>query len=489
VQFSQAGTYTVLVTNLFGSVLSSNAVLTANGIPPFITTQPTNQTVVVGGTATFSVTAGGTPSLSYQWYFNSTPLTGATNTTLTLTNVKLWDAGIYTVTVSNIVGSVSSFYAVLRVWVPSCVVAWGDNSYGQTNVPSGLTNAVAIAGGDEHILALKSDGTVAAWGWDAYGECDVPSGLTNVVAVAAGVAADHSLALKGDGTVVAWGLDFAGQADVPSGLTNAVAIAAGWYHSMALKGDGTVVAWGGNPYGQMNIPSSLASVMAIAAGYAHCLALNGNGTVVAWGENNFGQCNVPSGLTNVVAVAAGWYHSLALKRDGTVVAWGWNGYGQCNVPSGLTNVVAIAGGGGHSLALKGDGTMVIWGVNGKLDAGQSIVPTSLTNVVAISGGTYDSMALSYAPPAVPRMIITQQPLSQEVLEGNTMTGTSNTFRLSWNAVTGLVYQVQYKTNLLQPNWINLGVAITATNAITTAVPDVIGTDPQRFYRIQQVPAY
>ena len=67
------------------------------------------------------------------------------------------------------------------------VVAWGYNYYGQTNVPSGLTNVVAIAGGYYHSLALKSDGTVVAWGYNDYGQTNVPSGLTNVVAIAGGV--------------------------------------------------------------------------------------------------------------------------------------------------------------------------------------------------------------------------------------------------------------------------------------------------------------
>src|SRR2546423_12183843 len=46
----------------------------------------------------------------------------------------------------------------------SVVAAWGSNSYGQTNVPPGLTNVVSIAGGAYHSLALKADGTVVGWG-------------------------------------------------------------------------------------------------------------------------------------------------------------------------------------------------------------------------------------------------------------------------------------------------------------------------------------
>jgi len=75
---------------------------------------------------------------------------------------------------------------------------------------------VAVAGGQMHSLALKSDGTVVAWGRNIEGQCDVPAGLGSVVAVAGG--GYHSMALKADGTVVAWGKHDFGQCDVPAGL-------------------------------------------------------------------------------------------------------------------------------------------------------------------------------------------------------------------------------------------------------------------------------
>ena len=66
------------------------------------------------------------------------------------------------------------------------MIAWGDNGYGQTNLPGGLTNVVAIAAGWDHSLALKQDGSVVGWGDNTYGECTAPAGLTNVVAIAGG---------------------------------------------------------------------------------------------------------------------------------------------------------------------------------------------------------------------------------------------------------------------------------------------------------------
>jgi subtilase family serine protease len=117
VQLYQAGSYAVVVSNLVGSTLSSNATLTVLA-PPTIITQPTNLMVYVGGTASFSVTAIGTPPLSYQWNFNTTNIANATNAILVLTNVQLNQAGAYAVLVSNLVNSILSSNAVLTVNPP-----------------------------------------------------------------------------------------------------------------------------------------------------------------------------------------------------------------------------------------------------------------------------------------------------------------------------------------------------------------------------------
>ncbi|MEI8194646.1 MAG: hypothetical protein WCI73_01925 [Phycisphaerae bacterium] len=271
-------------------------------------------------------------------------------------------------------------------YVDTQVVAWGDNTYGQANVPVGLNNVVAVAAGVLHSLALRADGTVVAWGNNTYGQTTVPAGLNNVVAVAAGQY--HSLALRADGTVVAWGDDTYGQTTVPVGLSNAVAVAGGGYHSLALRGDGTVVAWGDDGYfGQTSVPPGLSNVVAVAGGDLHSLALRGDGTVVAWGNDDIGQATVPAGLSNVVAVAGGGSASLALLADGTVVAWGDNSYGQTTLPSGLSNVVAVAGGNFHCLALRANGTVVAWGPN------WVTVPAGLSKVVAVAAGDADSLAL------------------------------------------------------------------------------------------------
>jgi hypothetical protein len=89
-------------------------------VAPSITQQPTNQTVVAGTVATLSVTATGTQPLSYQWFFGTNGLAGATNGSLVLTNVQAANAGTYAVTITNIAGGVTSSNAVITVvFVPS----------------------------------------------------------------------------------------------------------------------------------------------------------------------------------------------------------------------------------------------------------------------------------------------------------------------------------------------------------------------------------
>jgi pectate lyase len=116
-QTSDAGSYTVFVSNSAGSITSNAATLTVNSAPvaPTITTQPASQTVNVGDTASFSVAASGTAPLAYQWKKNGANITGATNATFAIANAQTSDAGNYTATVSNSAGSATSNVATLTV--------------------------------------------------------------------------------------------------------------------------------------------------------------------------------------------------------------------------------------------------------------------------------------------------------------------------------------------------------------------------------------
>jgi MYXO-CTERM domain-containing protein len=117
VRASDAGTYTVTVSNSAGSVTSNPATLTVNpaATAPTITTQPASQTVTAGASVTFSVVATGTPTPTYQWSKAGTAINGATNASYSVASTTAADAGSYTVTVSNSAGSVTSNAATLTV--------------------------------------------------------------------------------------------------------------------------------------------------------------------------------------------------------------------------------------------------------------------------------------------------------------------------------------------------------------------------------------
>jgi hypothetical protein len=441
---------------------------TAGGTGPFITTQPSDQTSLGGTPAAFAVAANGTPALGYQWRFNNTPISGATASTLALAAPSSADNGAYSVLISNAYGSIVSSNALLAV-VP--IIAIGDNSVGQLNVPSTATNAVAIAAGNWHNLALKAEGIVVAWGDDNNGQCDVPANLNGVVALAAG--GYHSLALKADGTVAGWGADFDGQASAPSQLSDVVAVAAGTWHSLALLSDGTVRGWGDNSSGQISIPSDLANVIAIAAHGNHSLALQSDGTVVGWGENidsqgfYVGQSVVPSDLGNASVIGAGDYHSLAVKSDGSIVGWGDDSQGQTDPPRGSSAITAIAGGSGHSVALRANHSGIAWGNN---LSGQCNIPNGRTNVVAVSAGSaHTLLLLGGALPGNP------------VLLNPTYHG--GQFSILVQTISGKDYSLEYKNSLDDGDWGALPPV--HGNGALQLLTDPSATVAHRFYRVRQ----
>ncbi|HEV2696152.1 MAG TPA: LamG-like jellyroll fold domain-containing protein [Verrucomicrobiae bacterium] len=269
----------------------------------------------------FVIPNAGAAGAWFEWGTNTSygTRTAVTNVTGTsAVSISMAASGLvpgiiyhYRAAVSNSLGTA---YGADKIFITGGrVKAWGDGGSGQTNVPAGLTNVIAVAGGANHALALKNDGTVVAWGSNSLMQTNVPPGLANVVEVSGGV--QHSLALSSSGIVTAWGDNSQNQTNVPAGLSNVVEVAAGGFHSLALKADGTVAAWGANNLGQTNLPPRLSNVVDIAAGKYHSLALKADGTVTAWGSSAFGQTNVPNGLSQVIGISAGDFHSVALRAD------------------------------------------------------------------------------------------------------------------------------------------------------------------------------
>jgi len=150
--------------------------------------------------------------------------------------------------------------------------------------------------------------SVIGWGQTRLDSADFVG--RDFIAISAGE--DHRLALKSDGTAVGWGDNWYGQTTPPTD-NDLVAISAGSEHSLALKSDGTITAWGNNEYGQVTPPEGN-DFVAISAGNEHSLGLKRDGTILGWGCNGWGQAT-PPGDNLFLAISTGKDRSVALRVE------------------------------------------------------------------------------------------------------------------------------------------------------------------------------
>ncbi|HEU4594235.1 MAG TPA: S8 family serine peptidase [Pyrinomonadaceae bacterium] len=317
---------------------------------------------------------------------------------------------------SDVKALAGGFSHSLALKADGTVWAFGANFKGQlgdgsvqmraTPVRAGdLTGARTIAAARFYSLVLKEDGTVWGFGDNESGQLGTGAGSglpvtspvqTNISGVTAIAAGDtHALAVRSDGTVWAWGSNFEGQlgdgttngratpAQVP-GLNGIVAVAAGEKHSLALKNDGTVWAWGFNSEGQLGDATQTRRLSPVQV------------------------VNFAGGpLTGVTQVAAGARHSMVLKDDFSVWTWGYNGFLQLgegvlppsnrSTPVRVVNIsgaVGIAAGHFHSAALMADSTLRMWGRNGNGSLGDGTsfsraAPVEVTGISVLPAPTFD----------------------------------------------------------------------------------------------------
>jgi alpha-tubulin suppressor-like RCC1 family protein len=325
----------------------------------------------------------------------------------------------------------------LRSWGYNDQGALGfDNPSGQSSTystpqfVSGISQVISIAAGNNHSVALCSDGSLWTWGYNSSGQLgdgtttnhSAPahvSGVSNVGTVAAG--GNHTVIQKLDGTLWAWGSNSSGQlgngtttnSSSPTQITSISSVSdviAGSDSTLFLKSDGTIWGCGNNANGQLGDGTTtnrstpvqangLSQIVAIAEGASHTIALKADGTVWTWGRNVNGQLGrtgtttIPQavpGLTGVIGVGAGGNSSIAFKSDGTVWAWGDNIYGQLGIGSttskstptqtvGWSNLASVAiGGNGHTVAVKLDGSIWTVGNNALGQLGNGTVVNSST---------------------------------------------------------------------------------------------------------------
>jgi hypothetical protein len=151
----------IVFCNYYDSTISIYQNQTPFSGPPVITMPPTNETAVEGASTVLSVAATGAVPLAYQWSFNGATLPGATNATLTLTNLHSNQAGNYQVRVANAYGAVTSSAAVVTVAVQSLLV------YTYSGTEEVTTSNLQFSykySGQMFFIPAGTNGTFIGWG-------------------------------------------------------------------------------------------------------------------------------------------------------------------------------------------------------------------------------------------------------------------------------------------------------------------------------------
>ena len=157
---NNAGNYSLVVTNSFGSVTSSVAVL-AVGFAPVFSTQPTNLVAFSGSYAVFSATISGSTPIAFQWGKNGINLvdgpgiSGSASNVLTLVAITTASSGNYNLTVTNGFGAATSSVATLAVILPSPDVALVSSEN-----PSGFRDSLNFTAS---LAPSGATGTIQFW--------------------------------------------------------------------------------------------------------------------------------------------------------------------------------------------------------------------------------------------------------------------------------------------------------------------------------------
>ena len=164
---TKAGSYTLALVGEDGGFISPSFTYTidvsagSGATAPAFTTQPQSQTVSTGANVTFTAAASGSPT--FQWQKNGVAISGATNSTLTLTSVTTTNAGTYTVVATNSAGAVTSNNAVLAVNTPQgAAPTITVQPLSQTVAPGGAVTFSVTATGTSPTYQWRKNGTAIA---------------------------------------------------------------------------------------------------------------------------------------------------------------------------------------------------------------------------------------------------------------------------------------------------------------------------------------
>ena len=227
-------------------------------VAPVITSQPADKTVTAGANVSFTVGVYGTPSPAYQWMFNGTSvIAGATNSTLTINNVQLTDAGTYSVVITNSAGSTNSTAATLTVNAPTTngYVYFQNNSASITKIYTnsavgGSATGLTVDGANLYYYALYASDTAT----NVLGQTSAILGSAST----SYAFNDTNWTLIAYGTNVGRGQFMSANSSYPGGPTPtpgfnagtaAQFVVIGWSANVAANNIANVMTWfnGGNP--------------------------------------------------------------------------------------------------------------------------------------------------------------------------------------------------------------------------------------------------
>jgi hypothetical protein len=431
------GTVDVVLTNADGQVATLTNGFTY-GQQPFLVSGPTNQSVVFGAEVEFAVLAGGTSPLSYQWQFNGAnltdggPITGSQSNVLEIANVVMDNAGSYAAVITDAYGSLTSVAVALTVLPATPVLIWSNPppiTYGTALGPNQLNATASVPGAFAY---SPPAGSVLDAGTTPLSVAFTPNDALDYNAATASV----SLAvLKAPLTVAA------ASATRPYGTPNPVftGTIVGLINGDSIIATYTCAATQTSPAGSYPIVPALVDPNNRQVNYTVTL-LDGTLTVIPAAPPTLLSVTPNTGLINggetVIILGSNF-------ESGATVTFGTNPAPTVGFLNS-TNLTLLT-----PPSVPGTVDVVLTNADGQV--------ATLTN-----GFTY------LAPP---------------VFQTVTRSGTNVT--LTWSATPGQTYQLQYKTDLGQPAWINL-LTVTATNS-TAAAADVLNPASHRFYRTAWLP--
>ena len=371
--------YSVLVSNSAGSVTSTTAQLTvlAGAAPTAvsISTHPSAQVQLPGGSATFAVAASGTGPLSYQWLKDGTAIAGATQPVLLLSSVTSNDMASYSVTVSNTLGSLDSTAASLTVVGAPAI---GTQPASVSVVEGATTTFTVAASGQSLRYQWLLNGL-------PIGSATASSYTTPALSLSDTGGVYSVLVYNGAGLVFSQGAMLTVSAVSQSAYGK---ISALHEHVCAVTPAGQLYCWGNGIIGQLGngggssstplLVPNLSNVEFVSAGVYDTCAIQSGGQLSCWGFLNSSPTPSPTGVNNATWVSVGSGHVCYVNTGGEIWCWGENGNGQLGDGTqtsasnpvqvrwlngtAVTGAVSVAAGGGETCAKMTGGEVYCWGL-------------------------------------------------------------------------------------------------------------------------------